>query len=139
MAKHQTQIISTANSPCSSQKASAMKFFNRRTARIGTISGLFAIIQLCTAVTAVGDPPATAEGKPLMTISEMAVGAPVTCCALAPAGDLVALGGDDGRIRFWNLTSGKVIRTITAYKEEQYIGCVAFSPKWKETGVSSRL
>lgn len=113
-----------------------MKSSNRRSVRIAFFAALFAIIQLCTAMPAFGDPPATssrkiAEGKPLMTIGEMAVGAPVTCFALAPAGDIVALGGDDGKIRFWSLTSGKVVRTIVPSKERQCVGGIAFSPDGK--------
>jgi len=117
-------------------KALTMLFLNVKSPPTGIFLGLFMTIQLCAAMMALGDPPATspreaAEGKPLMTISEMAVGAPITCFALSPAGDTVALGGDDGQIRFWSLTSGKVVRTIAAYKEKQYIGCVAFSPNGK--------
>jgi WD40 repeat protein len=65
------------------------------------------------------------------------VGAAVTCFALAPAGDIVALGGEDGQIRLWSLVTDKVVRTIAAYQEKQYIGCMAFSPDGKRLALQA--
>jgi WD40 repeat protein len=85
---------------------------------------------------AAGDPPATpqdkaAGAKPSKTIGDDSVRAAVTSFALAPAGDLVALGGDDGQIRFWSLATDKVTRILAAYQDKKYIGCLAFSPDGK--------
>jgi WD40 repeat protein len=131
---HENSKVSNLHYPL---KASIMLFLTVKFPPMRIFFSLLVTIQLCAALTALGDPPATspresAEGKPLMTISEMAVGAPIISFALAPAGDIVALGGDDGQIRLWNLATGKVVRTVAAYKEKQYIGCVAFSPNGKK-------
>ena len=130
---HENLALSNLSYPL---KASAMLFLNVMSPPGRIFFGLFVTIQIFAALTVMGDPPATppqeaTAGKPLMTISEMAVGAPITSFALAPAGDTVALGGDDGKIRFWNLTSGKVVRTIVPSKERQCVGGIAFSPDGK--------
>jgi len=54
----------------------------------------------------------------------------VTCFALAAQGDVVAIGSDDGKIRLWNLSANKVVRTIPATKKN-FIGGVAFAPDGK--------
>lgn len=113
-----------------------MQLINNRPTLFGTILGLAVMIQICAAKTAASDPsvtpPDTAAGaKPSKTIGQDSAGAAVTCFALAPAGEILALGGEDGQIRLWSLVTDKVVRTIAAYQEKQYIGCVAFSPDGK--------
>jgi WD40 repeat protein len=108
------------------QKASPMRFFNL----------LVVSIQLGAAMTAMGEQPATTPEtsvlpKPTKSIGNDSVGAAVTCFALAPAGDIVAIGGEDGQIRLWSLVTDKVVRTIAACQEPQYVGCMAFSPDGK--------
>ena len=36
----------------------------------------------------------------------MACGAPLAACTLAPAGDSVAAGGEDGRLHLWSFADG---------------------------------
>lgn len=113
-----------------------MQLFKNRPTANGTASFLAVMIQLCIAMPAAGDPPVTPRevsivGKPLITLGKDTVGVPATCFALSPAGDIVAVGGEDGQIRLWSLATNKVVRTIAAYKEPQYIACIAFSPNGK--------
>jgi FOG: WD40 repeat len=113
-----------------------MQLFNDRSPLFGLIFGSAVLIQLCASRSAMGDPSATppdkaADAKPSKTIGQDSVGAAVTCFALAPAGDIVAIGGEDGQIRLWSLVTDKVVRTIAAYQEKQYIGRMAFSPDGK--------
>ena len=55
----------------------------------------------------------------------------MTCFAIAPQGDLVGIGSDDGNIRLWSLSSVKVVRTLAVTKKN-FIGAIAFSPDGKQ-------
>src|SRR5437763_1557060 len=58
----------------------------------------------------------SAAGQALARIDTKTTGFAVTCFALAPQGDIVALGSDDGNLRLWSLANGTVIRTIDTTK-----------------------
>jgi WD40 repeat protein len=69
--------------------------------------------------------------QPLTRIGKETTGFAVTCFALAPHGDWVALGSDDGNIRLWGLAENKLIRTFPAAKRG-YIGSIAYAPDGKK-------
>src|SRR4051812_42102616 len=54
--------------------------------------------------------------KPLARIGKETAGFHVNCFALAPGGDLVALGTDKGNIHLWSLAGSKVIRAYEVVK-----------------------
>jgi WD40 repeat protein len=68
--------------------------------------------------------------EPLARVGGKTAGFEVTCFAVAPGGDAVALGNDDGIVRLWSLTQNKLVRTIDIAKNG-YIGSIAFSPDGK--------
>lgn len=73
-------------------------------------------------VAAANQPVARIGAKP----TEMAI----TCFALSPDGDTLALGSNDGAIRLWSLAAGKVVHSIDT-KDKGYTGSVAFSADGK--------
>src|SRR5438876_6986802 len=84
------------------------------------------LINLAMVATGLAEPPGSLQTKseslkPLARIGKESTGFAVNCFALAPRGDLVAVGSHDGNIRFWSLAESKVIRTLDATKNG-YIG-----------------
>jgi len=49
----------------------------------------------------------------------------VTAIAVQPAGNLLAVGGDDHDINIWNMNSGKLSRKLTGHSD--WIRCLAFA------------
>ena len=58
-----------------------------------------------------------------------AAGFGVSTMRFAPQSDVLALGGKDGRVSFWNLQSGAMI--FEAKKHSAMVGAIAFSPDGK--------
>lgn len=69
--------------------------------------------------------------QPLTSIGAQTTGFRVTCFALAPQGNVVALGGSDGNVRLWSLAESKVIRQFDS-GHNSFIGSMDFSPDGKQ-------
>lgn len=95
-----------------------------------------AMIHTCLATTAMADPPATkavdSAAELIKTINREIAGFEVSCIAVAPAGEVMMLGANDGQIRVWSLATNKVLRSIKVFPQKEYIGCIAFSPDGKQ-------
>ncbi len=50
----------------------------------------------------------------------------VTCVAMQPGGDLVAVGGDDHLLRIWSIRSGELLHTLPGHRD--WIRAVLFVP-----------
>src|SRR3954469_1114609 len=96
-----------------------------------SVARFVAILGFAVAAAARAEPPlslpANSTVKPLARIGKETAGFAVTCFALAPQGDVVALGSDDGKIRLWSLAENKLVRTVDA-TSGGYISSIAFSP-----------
>ena len=59
------------------------------------------------------------------TVSSVGTSAYVTAIAFSPTGD-IATGDDDNRIRFWNATSGELVKSLTGHHGD--VRSLMFSP-----------
>jgi peroxiredoxin Q/BCP len=71
-----------------------------------------------------------AANQPMARIGAEPAEMAITCFALAPDGDTLALGSNDGTICLWSIAAGKVTGSINT-KPKGYTGGVAFSPDGK--------
>ncbi len=68
----------------------------------------------------------------------------VSCVAFSPNGKVLANGDMKGKVRLWNVQSGKLLRTLIGQSEGEVVSSVAFSPDSKMlavgggTGLSAR-
>ncbi|WP_167477258.1 NACHT and WD repeat domain-containing protein [Nocardia arthritidis] len=72
----------------------------------------------------------TAQALPLETTSISAHGAPIQALAVGSAGKLAASAGDDGRIRLWDIASGRTVHPVGSGLDGHRgrVESVAFAP-----------
>ncbi|HEX4794446.1 MAG TPA: protein kinase, partial [Humisphaera sp.] len=70
------------------------------------------------------------RGQSLTEIEGQDIGRQFTCCAMAPDGQMIAIGERSGAISFWNPQSGRITREFA--KLPRSINSLSFSPdgKW---------
>lgn len=102
---------------------------------LGFTIGIAVIAPLLTSKAMAQTPPTRAVESStdlIKTINKEITGFQVSCIAVAPAGDIMMLGANDGQIRVWSLVTNKVLRTLKVFQQKEYIGCIAFSPDGKQ-------
>ncbi len=97
---------------------------------------LIVILLLCGMTAAIAQAPVTGTENLvrlslLKSINEQS-GQIFVSFALAPSGNMLALGGDDGIVRLWDLQTDSIVQTLDVDTQAHFINCVVFSPDGKQ-------